>query len=485
MRFREFKLTLKEADAGKYYAIGDSHAEGISYDKRVINYAHGGQPSTSETNYSGSYKGRPQGLDNVPDGSAVIISQGANDTANSARAFTDSQGKRPLVPPQTIAANVAKVVQRAKAKGCKVVFVLFPNGNGRAPGLAKYYSGDYQDEVRQAIKSAVGVPVVDLDGKGLGPDGIHGTPGAYLKAADEAIRLLGEAPAGKEPKGGATQPAAAAGSKPGEQSGQLAVPQGRSGTEIADIQKVLIKLGYELPQHGVDGIRGPETSAAVSAFQKDNGLSVDGDPGPETVAAMNKIVASKGITFDKSTDKDVKASAPSAREMAPLAQDAVTKGKVGKVLDFIAGPESGGHYDILFGGKKDPAILKMTIAEVLAYQRKYKAETGRETGAIGRYQYMPGTLVDYCKRMGVDINKQTFDPKFQDELCIYTMRFQCKLDGWLSGKVDDGEFLNLLAQVWAGLPKTNGLSAYHGVGSNKAGIKVDVALNTLQNIRQA
>jgi hypothetical protein len=98
---------------------------------------------------------------------------------------------------------------------------------------------------------------------------------------------------------------------------------------------------------------------------------------------------------------------------------------------------------------------------------------------------MPGTLVDYCKRMGVNIEKQTFDPKFQDELCIYTMRFQCKLDGWLAGKVDDGTFLNLLAQVWAGIPKTSGQSAYQGVGSNKAGIKVDVALNKLQDIRQA
>jgi peptidoglycan hydrolase-like protein with peptidoglycan-binding domain/muramidase (phage lysozyme) len=486
MRFREFKI-IKESQAPQIYTIGDSHAEGMAYNKGFINKANGGQPSTSQTNFSGTHtkRGTPVGLAEVPEGSVIVVAQGANDTANSAKAFVKSKGKIPLVPPATIAANVAKVVNAAKAKG-QVIFVLFPNGNGRAPGIAEYYSGDYQEEVRKAIKSAVGVPVVDLEGKGLAPDGIHGTPGAYKAAGAEVLGLIKNVP--QSTAGGGTQPAkdskTANDSKPGEQSGQLAVPSGRTGTEVADIQKVLIKLGYELPQHGVDGIRGPETSAAVSAFQKDNGLTVDGDPGPDTVAALNKVIASKGITFDKSTAKDVKAGEVGPRELAPLAQDAVTKGKVGKVLDFIAGPESGGHYDIMMGGKREPAILKMTVAELLNYQRQYKA-SGAETAAAGRYQYMPGTLRDYCKRMGVNIEKQTFDPKFQDELAIYTMRFQCKLDGWLSGKVDDGTFLNLLAQVWAGIPKTSGQSAYQGVGSNKAGVKADVALNKLQDIRQA
>mgnify|MGYP003347800600 CR=1 FL=1 len=84
---------------------------------------------------------------------------------------------------------MARVVNAAKAKG-QVIFVLFPNGNGRAPELAKYYSGDYQDEVRQAIRSAINVPIVDLDGKGLASDGIHGTPAAYKAAGEEVLSLI-------------------------------------------------------------------------------------------------------------------------------------------------------------------------------------------------------------------------------------------------------------------------------------------------------
>lgn len=272
----------------KIYSIGDSHAEGLSYDKRLINYAHGGQPSTSKSNYSGNYKGHPTGIENVPEGSFVVIAQGANDTANSARAFIDSKGKTPLVPPAKIASNVAAIVSAAKSRKCKVVFVLFPNGNGRAPGLAKYYSGDYQDEVRQAIKSAVGVPVVDLEGKGLSPDGIHGSPSAYLSAAKEAIELLG---APTKQSGQKTEPAPTPAPAPtkDDSTGGLAVPTNLwKSDETRAIQQALVDLGYDFPRSGVDGYFGPETAGVVRQFQKDNGLKVDGDPGPETVAALNK-----------------------------------------------------------------------------------------------------------------------------------------------------------------------------------------------------
>jgi len=86
----------------------------------------------------------------------------------------------------------------------------------------------------------------------------------------------------------------------------IAVPNGRVGTAVADIQKALLALGYKLPKHGVDGVRGPETSSAIKQFQTDNGLTVDGDPGVETVGALNKLIVSKGITFAKSTQADVK-----------------------------------------------------------------------------------------------------------------------------------------------------------------------------------
>lgn len=95
----------------------------------------------------------------------------------------------------------------------------------------------------------------------------------------------------------------------------LTAPTGRQGPEVADVQKVLVALGYELPKHGVDGIRGSETSSAVKHFQSKMGLAVDGDPGPDTIAALNKEMALKKITISKSTAADVKASYAGALEL--------------------------------------------------------------------------------------------------------------------------------------------------------------------------
>ena len=465
MRFSEFKIILRESQETGFYAVGDSHAVAVAHagGKQWTNLAIGGRASTDSAMLSNISK--------VPSGAVVLVSQGANDTANSMKVFIDSNGTRPLVDPQKIASNVASVVSRVKDQGATVIFLLFPTMSGKGAAIEKWYKGDYQAEVRSAIKSALNVQVIDLNGKPL-TDGIHATMTVYKDVANQVTSRNVPKVAQDDKK------------DTKKESSVLEVPTGRVGIEVADVQKVLLALGYELPLHGVDGIRGPETTAAVKQFQDDHDLDVDGDPGPKTIAAMNKIVAEKGIKITKSTASDVKSKAVEVSDLGQLATDAVTTGKVGKVLDLIARPESGGHYDIMMGGKRNPAILKMTINELLRYQREYKAR-GAETAAAGRYQYMPDTLKFYCKKMGVDPSSQTFDPKFQDQLAIYTMRYQCKLDGWLDNKVSDAEFLNLLAQVWAGIPKTTGLSAYDKVGSNKAGIKVDVALNTLQDIRQA
>jgi Putative peptidoglycan binding domain/Phage tail lysozyme len=71
------------------------------------------------------------------------------------------------------------------------------------------------------------------------------------------------------------------------------VPKGRRGTEVRDVQQALLALGYSLPRHGADGIRGPETVSAIKAFQTDNKITVDGDPGPETVDKLNDILKTK------------------------------------------------------------------------------------------------------------------------------------------------------------------------------------------------
>jgi murein L,D-transpeptidase YcbB/YkuD len=56
------------------------------------------------------------------------------------------------------------------------------------------------------------------------------------------------------------------------------------GATIIKVQNQLNALGFG--PLSVDGQLGPQTTAAVKAFQASHGLSVDGIPGPNTLAAL-------------------------------------------------------------------------------------------------------------------------------------------------------------------------------------------------------
>ncbi len=57
---------------------------------------------------------------------------------------------------------------------------------------------------------------------------------------------------------------------------------------VEDIQRALVALGAQID---VDGEIGPQTEAAVKAFQAHSGLVADGDAGPLTKAALAKALA--------------------------------------------------------------------------------------------------------------------------------------------------------------------------------------------------
>jgi hypothetical protein len=300
MRFNEFKVVLKE-DAAKFYTIGDSHAVAVATagGKDWTNLAIGGRSSTDSTMLANIAK--------VPKGATVLVSQGANDTANAMKAA--EQTKKPPKDPKAIAANVANVVNKVQAQGATVIFMLFPNGPGRGAGLAKYYGGDYQEEVRNAIKAVIDVEIIDINGKPL-TDGVHATMGVYKDVANQVKAKAGITlgPTGATPGAPATKDKQGQGASP--TALVLDVPTSRRSPAVRDVQQALMALGYPLPKHGADGIRGPETKAAVSKFQSDNNLTVDGDPGPETVGKLNDILKSKpevAKKITKSTAADVKA----------------------------------------------------------------------------------------------------------------------------------------------------------------------------------
>jgi hypothetical protein len=61
-------------------------------------------------------------------------------------------------------------------------------------------------------------------------------------------------------------------------------PTAGIGWTISDIQNALVKHGFDPGK--IDGIMGPKTHAAISAFQAARGLPVDGGPSTETTDAL-------------------------------------------------------------------------------------------------------------------------------------------------------------------------------------------------------
>ena len=91
----------------------------------------------------------------------------------------------------------------------------------------------------------------------------------------------------------------------------LTVPTSTQGPAVADLQKVLVALGFPLPRFGVDGIRAKETNGAISQFQSANGLPTSGEPDAATIDKLNAILKSKpdiAAKLTKSTEADVKSA---------------------------------------------------------------------------------------------------------------------------------------------------------------------------------
>jgi len=80
----------------------------------------------------------------------------------------------------------------------------------------------------------------------------------------------------------------------------------RKDTNIEKIQKLLISLDppYNLGPKGVDGSRGPYTTAAIKEFQTTHGLKPTGEPTQETIDVMNKLATTVTI-LDKPVEKEI------------------------------------------------------------------------------------------------------------------------------------------------------------------------------------
>lgn len=158
------------------------------------------------------------------------------------------------------------------------------------------------------------------------------------------------------------------------------------------------------------------------------------------------------------------------------------------LLDFIAEPESGGDYNVVWGRIKPQdrpqrPLVKMTIAEVLAWQESIDARYQSE--AAGRYQIMEDTLRPLPPAAGLLVTN-LFNEANQDALATVLLRRR-GLDKYLAGEISAETFANNLAREWASLPVVTGpkkgRSYYAGDGLNKSHVSVDDFLAAVRAVK--
>jgi len=168
---------------------------------------------------------------------------------------------------------------------------------------------------------------------------------------------------------------------------------------------------------------------------------------------------------------------------------------ISTLLDFIAKYESGGDYNIVWGGieradNPPMPLTEMTVGEVLAWQDSIDAKYMSE--ASGRYQIMEDTLRGLYRTAGVPLTAK-YDEATQDKLATALLRRR-GLDDYLAGRWSVERFANSLAREWASMPVVTamrgasrdlmpGQSYYAGDGLNKAHAPVGEFMTAIRAVK--
>ncbi|MGH7357186.1 MAG: peptidoglycan-binding protein [Candidatus Rokuibacteriota bacterium] len=143
---------------------------------------------------------------------------------------------------------------------------------------------------------AAGEPVRELQRRlsALGFDPAGDSPGVFGAGTEAAVRafqtargLLVDGTCGRETWGTIVE----SGWALGDRLLYLRRPVQR-GDDVAELQRRLNALGFDAGRE--DGLLGPETAAALRAFQRNVGLADDGICGRTTVAALSRLGAVAG-----------------------------------------------------------------------------------------------------------------------------------------------------------------------------------------------
>jgi peptidoglycan hydrolase-like protein with peptidoglycan-binding domain len=167
----------------------------------------------------------------------------------------------------------------------------------------------------------------------------------------------------------------------------IVLSEGSEGRQVELLQRALGGIK-------VDGMFGPETEAAVRAFQTSRGLTVDGVVGPATAAALRGDASARALTSGVRTELpgEASSSAPSAHDatFTGTAEEGETSGAAAKPAEATgeAKPsESEGKQESAGGN----AVEQLQSALHLSTDGEFGPET---EAAVRRLQARHGLTVD-------------------------------------------------------------------------------------------
>lgn len=157
------------------------------------------------------------------------------------------------------------------------------------------------------------------------------------------------------------------------------------------------------------------------------------------------------------------------------------------LLNTIAKAESNGNYNAYFGNSGNASVMftSMTVDEVLAWQAEFIA-AGNASSAVGRYQFIDGTLRGLIDRLRID-GDETFGPALQDRLAVALLERR-GLREYVEGTISRDDFAHNLSKEWAALPtvigETPSASFYADDGLNTARLSVDEIFKSIDTVRK-
>lgn len=130
---------------------------------------------------------------------------------------------------------------------------------------------------------------------------------------------------------------------------------------------------------------------------------------------------------------------------------------------------------VLSSGKSVQPLSSLTIGEIKEVQMlMLKNQNGKKSksSAVGKYQFISGTLSELCKFAKISDN-ELFNSDTQDRMATQKLIQSRGYDKWLNNKMSDNAFQKGLAKEWASIADPDTQKSYYNqhVGTSDAQIK--------------